>query len=127
MAETFGDLAGGWQPVNETNYYARAAYGGGGWPPGANDREQVAFVDEAIQLATAEAALRLRQTGTPVSSIFGLSYQPEFRPLGGRESLRVTMPVQDGTVMPQPISPMPTGSGKPPPYSIARTSSHFGV
>ena len=56
MAETFGDLAGGWQPVNETNYYARAAYGGGGWPPGTNDRAHVAIVDEAIQLATAEAA-----------------------------------------------------------------------
>src|SRR5690242_2003212 len=24
MAETFGDLVAGWQPVNETNYYARA-------------------------------------------------------------------------------------------------------
>jgi beta-glucosidase len=73
MAETFGDLVGGWQPVNETNYYARAAFGGGGWPPGTNDREQVVLVDEAIQLATAEAAVRLRQTGAPVSSIFGLS------------------------------------------------------
>ena len=73
MAETFGDLAGGWQPVNETNYYARAAYGGGGWPPGLNDRDTVAFVDEAIQLATAEAAVRLRDTGAPVASIFGLS------------------------------------------------------
>jgi beta-glucosidase len=26
IAETFGDLARGWQPVNETNYYAFAAY-----------------------------------------------------------------------------------------------------
>ena len=25
MAETFGDLVAGWQPVNETNYYARVA------------------------------------------------------------------------------------------------------
>ncbi|HMK10483.1 MAG TPA: family 1 glycosylhydrolase, partial [Acidimicrobiales bacterium] len=73
MAETFGDLVGGWQPVNETNYYARAAYGGGGWPPGIDDRDTVALVDEAIQLATAEAAVRLRQTGAPVASIFGLS------------------------------------------------------
>jgi len=24
-AVTFGDLEGGWQPVNETNYYAAAA------------------------------------------------------------------------------------------------------
>lgn len=73
MAETFADLAAGWKPVNETNYYARAAYGGGGWPPGARDRELVAVAEEAIQLATAEAAVRLRQTGKPVASIFGLS------------------------------------------------------
>ena len=51
VAETFGDLVGGWQPVNETNYYARCvrrpglasrdvddsderALGGGEHPPG---------------------------------------------------------------------------------------------
>src|SRR6185295_8158287 len=73
VAETFGDLVGGWQPANETNYYARAAYRGGGWPPGRNDSSDAAFADEAIHLATAEAGLRLRQTGAPVSSIFGLS------------------------------------------------------
>ncbi len=33
VAETFGDLVRGWQPVNETNYYAAVAYRGGGWPP----------------------------------------------------------------------------------------------
>ncbi|MBA3029074.1 MAG: glycoside hydrolase family 1 protein [Desulfobacteraceae bacterium] len=73
IAETFGDLVGGWQPVNETNYYALAAYRGGGWPPGQNDRDACAVVSEAIHLATAEAAVRLRQTGAPVASIFGLS------------------------------------------------------
>ena len=73
MAETFGDLAAGWQPVNETNYYARVAYGGGGWPPGVRDRDQVAEVETNIQLASAEAAVRLRATGLPVASIFGLS------------------------------------------------------
>jgi beta-glucosidase len=73
VAETFGDLAAGWQPVNETNYYARAAYRAGGWPPGHDDREEAAAVDEAIHLANAEAAQRLRQTGAPVASIFGLS------------------------------------------------------
>ena len=73
MAETFGDLAYGWQPVNETNYYANAAYRGGGWPPGHNDRDQAAEVAEAIHLATAEAAVRLKQTGDPVASIYGLS------------------------------------------------------
>jgi beta-glucosidase len=73
IAETFGDLVGGWQPVNETNYYAAAAYRGRGWPPGHNDREEWATVSVAIQLASAEAAVRLKQTGVPVSSIFGLS------------------------------------------------------
>jgi beta-glucosidase len=73
MAETFGDLVGGWQPVNETNYYARAAYGGRGWPPGHDDRDEVALVHEAIHLAAAEAAVALGQTGAPVASIVGLS------------------------------------------------------
>ncbi len=73
VAQTFGDLVGGWQPVNETNYYANAAYRGGGWPPGHNDLTEWAIAAEAIQLATAEAAVRLKQTGVPVASIFGLS------------------------------------------------------
>ncbi|HTX81625.1 MAG TPA: family 1 glycosylhydrolase [Streptosporangiaceae bacterium] len=73
IAETFGDLARGWQPVNETNYYAFAAYLGRGWPPGHNDMSECAQVSRAMQLATAEAAARLRQTGAPVASIFGLS------------------------------------------------------
>ncbi len=73
VAETFGDLVRGWQPVNETNYYAMAAYRGGGWPPGHNDREEWATATQAIHLATAEAAIRLKQTGAPVASIFGLS------------------------------------------------------
>jgi beta-glucosidase len=73
IAETFGDLARGWQPVNETNYYAQAAYRGRGWPPGHNDPTEAALVARAMQLATAEAAVRLRQTAAPVASIFGLS------------------------------------------------------
>jgi beta-glucosidase len=43
VAETFGDLVAGWQPVNEANY--------GGF-----------LADGAIQLANAEAARRLRET-----------------------------------------------------------------
>src|SRR6185295_9673506 len=53
--------------------YARAAYLGGGWPPGRNDRDEFARAAEAIHLATAEAAVRLRHSGAPVASIFGLS------------------------------------------------------
>ncbi|HEY3725505.1 MAG TPA: family 1 glycosylhydrolase [Acidimicrobiia bacterium] len=72
VAETFGDLAGGWTPVNETNLYARVTYGGGGFSPGHDDRTERAAVEEAIHLATAEAAVRLRATGAPVASVFNL-------------------------------------------------------
>lgn len=73
IAETFGDLAAGWQPVNETNYYPTAAYLGRGWSPGHNNLEEWQTVTEQIHLATAEAAVRLKQTNTPVASVFGLS------------------------------------------------------
>jgi beta-glucosidase len=72
VAETFGDLVGGWQPVNETNYYASAAYRRRGWPPGHDSRDEWGVVSEAIHLATAEAAVQLKRTGAPVASIFGL-------------------------------------------------------
>ena len=73
VAETFGDLVAGWQPVNETNYNATAGYLARGWPPGHNNVEEWLTVSQQIQLATAEAAVRLKQTGKPVVSIFGLS------------------------------------------------------
>ena len=73
IAETFGDLVDGWQPVNETNYYPTAAYLGRGWSPGHNNLEEWCIVTEQVHLATAEAAIRLKETGAPVSSIFGLS------------------------------------------------------
>ena len=73
IAETFGDLVDGWQPVNETNYYPTAAYLGRGWSPGHNNLEEWRICTEQMQLATAEAAVRLKSTGAPVASIFGLS------------------------------------------------------
>jgi beta-glucosidase len=73
IADEFGDLVTGWQPVNEPNLYPALAYRGGGWPPGRNNEGDWALAMEGIQLATAEAAVRLRQTGAPVASIFGLS------------------------------------------------------
>ena len=73
IANTFGDLVFGWQPVNETNYYPAAAYLGRGWSPGHNDIEEYRTVSQQIHLATAEAAVRLKKTGKPVASIFGLS------------------------------------------------------
>ena len=73
IADTFGDLVDGWQPVNETNYYPTAAYLGRGWSPGHNDLEEWRTVTEQMHLATAEAAVRLKKTGAPVASVFGLS------------------------------------------------------
>jgi beta-glucosidase len=73
IADTFSDLVDGWQPVNETNYYPTAAYLGRGWSPGHNDLEEWRTVTEQMQLATAEAAVRLKKTGAPVASVFGLS------------------------------------------------------
>jgi beta-glucosidase len=73
VAETFGSLAGGWKPINEANLYARLAYRFGVCPPGTGTPAQLAAADENIHLANAEAAVRLRQTGAPVSSIFALS------------------------------------------------------
>ena len=35
VAETFGDLVGGWQPVNEANIYPRLSYRGTGLLPGS--------------------------------------------------------------------------------------------
>ena len=88
IAETFGDLVRGWQPVNETNYYPFAAYLGRGWPPGHNSFEECARVSQAMQLATAEAAVRLKQTGAPVASIFGLSGQQTLDDAAGDHSTR---------------------------------------
>ena len=70
MADAFGDLAGGWKPVNEVNYYG----GISGSPAMGSgfDRAQQRTVDTQIHLANAEAAVALRATGKPVCSIFGL-------------------------------------------------------
>jgi len=73
VAETFGDLVGGWQPINEANIYARLAYRDGFAPPGRGSDAEASAADEAIHLANAEAAVRLRGTGAPVSSILALS------------------------------------------------------
>jgi beta-glucosidase len=72
MAEAFGDLAGGWKPINEVNYYGSIS---GSPAMGSGfSREQQRTVDTQIHLANAEAAATFRQTGKPVCSIFGLSY-----------------------------------------------------
>ena len=73
VAETFGDLVAGWQPVNETNYYARAAYGGGDGPPATTTAPRWRWSTRRSTWPTPRPPCGWRQTGAPVSSIFGLS------------------------------------------------------
>jgi beta-glucosidase len=73
VAELFGDLAGGWKPVNEPNAYALLGWLGLGFPPGKADREEFLDALQAIQLAAAEAGAQLRQTGKPVASVHSLA------------------------------------------------------
>jgi beta-glucosidase len=77
VADTFGDLVAGWKPMNEANLYPLLGYRLGAIPPGHHDRDEEAAVLEQVLLANAEAAVRLRATGAPVMSIFGLAtYEP---------------------------------------------------
>ncbi len=73
IAERFGDLAGGWKPVNEPNAYALLGWRGIGFPPGENDAERYLDALAAIQLAAAEASARLKQTKLPVASVHSLA------------------------------------------------------
>jgi beta-glucosidase len=72
VTDAFGDLVDGWQPVNEMNIYPILKFRGLGFPPGHDDRDEVAAVSEHIHLGTAEAAVRLRESGAPVASILSL-------------------------------------------------------
>lgn len=71
MADAFGDLAGGWKPVNETNYYGLLT----NTEKLTLDQMATAMskVNSSIHLATCEAAKTLQQTGKPVASIYGLT------------------------------------------------------
>jgi beta-glucosidase len=77
----FAQAGGFLVEANRTDAWARHvdfvaetfAYRGRGWPPNHRDHDEAAFAEEAIHLATAEAAVRLRQTGAPVASVFSLS------------------------------------------------------
>jgi beta-glucosidase len=73
VAELFGDQVAGWKPVNEPHAYALLGWMGMGFPPGASDRDGYLTALEAIQLATAEAGVRLRQTGRPVATVHNLA------------------------------------------------------
>lgn len=72
VADTFGDLVDGWQPVNEMNIYPVLKFRGLGFPPGANDPDAASACAEHLLIGSAEAAVRLKETGAPVASIFSL-------------------------------------------------------
>lgn len=69
VGEAFGDLVAGWVPVFEPSRWAYRGWVTGEGPPGrSDDGEAFAANLEAGHLASIEAALRLRQTDTPVLS-----------------------------------------------------------
>ena len=73
VAETFGDLVGGLAAGERDELLRPGRLWRTGLAAGSQRPAEMAVVNEAIHLANAEAAVRLRQTGAPVSSIFGLS------------------------------------------------------
>ncbi|MEC3980923.1 family 1 glycosylhydrolase [Amycolatopsis sp. H20-H5] len=64
----FGDLAGGWMPVNLATSYAQKAYGSGTFPPGHRDPAELVSVLKTLHRCNFEAALRLRRDGVPTGS-----------------------------------------------------------
>lgn len=68
IAETFGDLADGWMPINNALAYAQKGYLNGTFPPGHTSQEEFLTVLQALHQADFEAALRLRQSGQPTST-----------------------------------------------------------
>jgi beta-glucosidase len=73
VAETFGDLAAGWKPINEPVAYAAAGWLLGVNPPGAADLNQFLEALEATHLANHEAWRQLRGGDQPVATIMDLS------------------------------------------------------
>ena len=73
VAETFGDLLFGWQPVNEPIGFAMLGYGMGLHPPFKRSAKDMTEALQAIHLAAFDAGRRLRGTGLPVATVHNLS------------------------------------------------------
>jgi len=71
-AETFGDLAAGWQPIHEPTAYATGAYLTGAMPPGERDPEHFAQALRGMVLAWRDAWRELRG-GPPVATALDLA------------------------------------------------------
>jgi beta-glucosidase len=72
IAETFGDLVFGWQPVNEPNVYAANGFLSGVNPPGITDWDVAMAAMEGAYVASAIAAEVLSSTGRPIATIQAL-------------------------------------------------------
>ena len=69
LGELVGDLVDGWIPVVEPTRWAKQAWLDGSRPPGkVDDGGGFARNLEGIQIASVEAARRLRESGRPVAS-----------------------------------------------------------
>lgn len=73
VAETFGDLVAGWQPMNEPMAYAGLGYLAGVMPPGTRDLATFNDALRSVLLANVDAARLLRDGTRPVSTIMNLS------------------------------------------------------
>lgn len=93
VAETFGELVAGWQPINEPTWYALGSHLLGQLPPGRRDRNEAANVLRTIHRAGADAARLLRSPATPVASIQNLS--PVFRVEDTAESTAAAQRLDD--------------------------------
>jgi beta-glucosidase len=93
VAETFGDLVHGWQPVNEPVVYAAGGFLLGQLPPGRSDADDFAVALRSIHRAGAEAARLLRGENHPVATIQALS--PHFPTDDSAEALATTRLVDD--------------------------------
>jgi beta-glucosidase len=76
VAETFGDLVFGWQPVNEPVVYGVNGFVSGVNPPGSSDMTIAMQAIEGAHLANLISWEILRETGKPVATVHAL--QPIF-------------------------------------------------
>ncbi len=72
-AALFGDVAGGWKPINNPAGFALKGYLAGSFPPGVRDPELFDTVLRTVTRAEFDAGLALADTGLPRCSIEGLA------------------------------------------------------
>lgn len=93
IADTYGDLVFGWQPVNEPVVYAANGFLAGVNPPGVRNWDLAMAAMEGAHLAGLTAWTVLRQTGKPVATIQALL--PLFPADDSPEALAATTTLDD--------------------------------